>query len=104
MANNTFLKGLYQKACAIYCKNNFEAIDLVVPSFYKNEGRYLPAAFSVKNYGYMSPEDATFFLYESWSKLNQAGIKQGLCVLVIIGQDRPPENVSADDLRGKRWV
>ena len=99
MANETFLKGLYQKACAIYCKSNFEAIDLVVPCFYENDNRFLPAAFSVKNYGYMSPEDATFFLYESWSKLNQAGIKQGLCVLVIIGQDRPFENVSAENYK-----
>ena len=101
MADETFLKGLYVKACAIYCANNIEAIDLVVPCCSRQDKRlrYLPAAFSVKNYGYMSTGYATTFLYESWSKLTKAGIRQGLCVLVIVGQDRPDSNVSAESYK-----
>ena len=101
MANETFLQGLYQKACAIYCANNFEAIDLVVPCYSEDENSYLPAAFSVKNYGYMSPEKATSFLKESWTKMKKAGIERGLCVLVIVGQDRPGVNVTAEDYKGQ---
>ena len=31
LAGDTFLKSLYEKGCAIYCANNTEAVDLVVP-------------------------------------------------------------------------
>ena len=99
MANQTFLKGLYEKACAIYCANNFEAIDLIVPCYSAKDKSHLPAAFSVKNYGYMSPEKAMSFLKESWTKMNQAGIERGLCALVIVGQDRPRGNVTAKDYK-----
>mmetsp|Transcript_59428 Transcript_59428/g.145433 ORF Transcript_59428/g.145433 Transcript_59428/m.145433 type:complete len:841 (-) Transcript_59428:573-3095(-) len=102
MADETFLKGLYVKACAIYCANNIEAIDLVVPCCYRQDDetlRYLLAAFSVKNYGHMSTGEATIFLHESWTKLTKAGINQGLCVLVIVGQDRPSSNVSAESYK-----
>ena len=99
MANKRFLQGLYEKACAIYCGNNFEAIDLVVPCYSAKDKSHLPAAFSVKNYGYMSPEKAMSFLKESWTKMNQAGIDRGLCALVIVGQDRPQGNVTAEDYK-----
>ena len=101
MADESFLKGLYVKACAVYCANNIEAIDLVVPCCSRKDKtpRYLLAAFSVKNYGYMSTGEATTFLHESWSKLTKAGIRQGLCVLVIVGQDRPISNISAESYK-----
>jgi len=91
LADQSFLKSLYDKGCAIYCFTNTEAVDLVIAcrdTENENEEQYIPIYVSVKNYRYMSPAEGTNFLESSFETLKGAGVAKGLLLLAIAGQDR----------------
>ena len=91
LGRSEFLEGLYNKACAIYCPNNLEAVDLVVPCRSKASStrvEYVPIFVSVKNHAEVSPEKANDILSNSLKKLHFAGITKGLLLLCLVGQDR----------------
>ena len=91
---------MYCKGCAIYCANNTQAVDLVVPCRKVSTDEYFPVFVSVKNYGSMTPGEATGFLNCSWSALQDANIQKGLCLLLIVGQhDREGNHVSGESFR-----
>ena len=88
LADQLFLKSLFEKGCAIYCFTNTEAVDLLIACFDAKTSKYIPIFISVKNYGYLSPADGNNFLQSSFETLKKAGVTNGLLLLVIAGQDR----------------
>ena len=98
LAESSLLMSLYEKGCGIYCPNNTEAVDLVLPvlSHKEQSKSYLPIFVSVKNFGYMSPSEATGFLLDSLKELENGGVKHGLLILAIAGQDRSVDDISSE--------
>ena len=91
LGRSEFLEGLYNKACAIYCPNNLEAVDLVLPCRSKESSErveYIPIFVSVKNHAEVCPKEANGFLSKSLKNLHSAGITKGLLLLCLVGQDR----------------
>jgi len=103
LAESSFLMSLYEKGCGIYCPNITEAVDLVLPVlFHKEQSKsYLPIFVSVKNREYLAPVMATGFLLDSLKKLVNGGVKHGLLILAIAGQDRPGNTVSSEQYTDK---
>ena len=95
LAGDTFLKSLYEKGCAIYCANNTEAVDLVLPVSVVTKEKitlYLPVFVSVQNHAEMYPKEAAKSLAKSLKALQRCGVDYGLVLLAIVGQDRKNVN------------
>lgn len=92
LSDGSFLESLFVKGCAVYAPTNAEAIDLVIPCqvpdlVHVKSYDYIPVFVSVKNYAYLSPAEASNFLYQSYKALNDAGVVKGLLLLGIAGQE-----------------
>lgn len=87
------LKGLFDKACAIYTPTNQKAVDLIIPC--KTGDDYIPIFVSVKNVSDMNPSKARNAMSDSIGKVHSNGVQSGLLLLCLVGKDAAKVDRSA---------